>query len=70
MIKTQSTKHGQKVKAKITLELSVYLKDGDKREEISEEEAKNLVLKDLDYLSGSNDGSELLANIGKEDISF
>lgn len=46
----------------ITLKIHGELEEGDMRTEIPEEEAKQLLSRQLDSYAGSNDGSELLAN--------
>lgn len=71
MVTVFRTKYGGnafRADAKIGLLIHVTnLKEGD---QLSEEEALLYVEGHLDNLAGSNDGSEVLANIPKENISF
>lgn len=48
------------VEGVVTLKIAAEVFNG--KLEITDEEAMFLLKKELDYLSGSNDGSELLAN--------
>jgi hypothetical protein len=70
MISVEKNKWGGVVNATITLDISGYLSDGDDRTEIPYEEALVLIMRELESLSGSNDGSELLANVGEDEIKF
>lgn len=70
MVKVTKSRWGGEIKSTIELDISVYLKKGDERTEITQEEAITMVLRQLDNLSGSNDGSELLANVGEKQIKF
>lgn len=58
------------IKAKIVIEIEIPIGSNDIRKELSRREALGLVKMELDYLSGCNDGSELLANIQDEQIDF
>jgi hypothetical protein len=58
------------IKATITIEIEAYFPESDERTEIDEDEAKDLIFDRLGDLASSNDGSELLANVPKENISF
>lgn len=61
MIKTRQGANGCKfIRGVITLTIDAHVDDD--LLEISEEDAMNLLLKEQDNLSGSNDGSELIAN--------
>jgi hypothetical protein len=63
MVKVKVNEYGSRVvKGKIVIEIEGYLPKNDTRDEISEEEAIELLETQLDHYSGSNDGSELLAN--------
>lgn len=56
------------IEADVTLKIIVSIKDD--IDEVSEREAIGMVQNQLDYYSGSNDGSELLANITDEQIKI
>ncbi len=68
MVKVEDGKWGKSFSANICFELKGYLQKGDGRSEIPMEEAKDIIMGNLDRLSGSNDGSELLANIQEDQI--
>lgn len=70
MIQVTKGRWGGEIKCTIEIDLSAYLKKGDERTEIPYEEALEMIMRQLDRLSGSNDGSELLANIGEDQIKF
>lgn len=62
-------KYGDKsFNAEITLKINISVESDD--DVISMEEAMKNVFRELDQLSGSNDGSELLANVSKENINI
>jgi len=56
------------IEATITFKRKIYIGTG--ITEVSEEIAKGLTLRELDYLADSNDGSEVLLNIKSEQITF
>lgn len=62
MAKVIKTENGRVIRGRIILNIDVELEDGDDREDIPDNEAKELLMQRQDELSGSNDGSELLAN--------
>ena len=70
MIVANSGKWGKYIEATICIKVKRYLGDQDNRTEISLEEAKGLIMRELDSLASSNDGSELLANISEDQINF
>jgi hypothetical protein len=57
------------IEATITIKVTAYLGENDETE-IDEAVAKGLIQDRLSELASSNDGSELLANVGIEDIKF
>jgi hypothetical protein len=72
MIPIKTNKYGDKyVDAVVSFNVTGYLRnDDDDRTEVTIEEALNIVKGQLYELAGSNDGSEVLANIPKKDITF
>jgi hypothetical protein len=70
MVPVTPGRYGRQFKATITFELNGYLSEDDDRDGISLKEAKNLILTQLEELSGSNDGGELLANISENQIKI
>lgn len=73
MAKIFTNKHGSKyITASITIELNCYSHKFkyEQRDSIPDEEALKMIQEELDELAGSNDGSELLANISSNDITF
>ena len=59
-----------KITATVELKIRGYLKRGDERTEIPLTEALEIIHDQLEYYSGSNDGSELLANVDDDQIKI
>lgn len=79
MVEVKSDRWGDKyVDSVVCIPIRAYLygndqfieKDGKESKYIDIDQAKELVSEQLERLSGSNDGSELLMNISSEQISF
>lgn len=70
MVEVKKGRYGNYVDATISINIKGYLEDNDNRTEISLEEAIGIIMNNLDRLSGSNDGSELLANVQEDQIKF
>lgn len=68
MILLKQEKSDKSFLAFVNIPIRIYVTNVDN--EISEEEALRLTLRELESLAGSNDGSELLANIKAKQIFF